>query len=79
MKEYGPSFVPFQEKDMNKNKKPGLGSEGDKQPVTTPPEKQLLPEQAEEYLRESGNIEDMPTPEQEKEADQETGKNRPKK
>jgi len=33
-------------------------------PVNPPPRKQLLNEEAEEYLRESGNIEDLPNPEE---------------
>jgi hypothetical protein len=37
----------------------------------SPLKKQLLPERAEEYLREGGNIEDMPSPEQMKEAEKE--------
>ena len=44
---------------------PGAG--GDKLPVNPPPRKQLLPEEAEEYIREAGNIEDLPNPEKEDE------------
>lgn len=41
----------------------------DQIPVDPPPRNQLLDEQAEEYLREGGNIEDLPTPEQEEQID----------
>jgi hypothetical protein len=44
---------------------PGPG--GDTLPVNPPPRKQMLPEEAEEYIRETGNIEDLPNPEKEDE------------
>lgn len=46
--------------------KKSIGAKGDKAPVKTPPpKKQLLNKKAEEYLREGGNIEDLPNPDDE--------------
>lgn len=46
--------------------KNSIGAKGDKAPVKAqPPKKQLLNEKAEEYLREGGNIEDLPNPQDE--------------
>jgi hypothetical protein len=58
-------FALIQIKQIMKEKK-SIGSAGDKQPVQVrPPKKQQLNKKAEEYLKESGNIEDLPNPEDE--------------
>ena len=45
------------------------GSQGDYPAGNQPPREQLIPEKGEEYLREVANIEDMPSPAEDKEAD----------
>lgn len=49
---------------MKKKKEIQNIPQGDTLPINPPPRKQLLNEEAEEYLRESGNIEDLPNPEE---------------
>jgi hypothetical protein len=42
----------------------------DERPLETqPPRKQIIPEKGEEYLREAGNIEDLPSPAEDAEAE----------
>lgn len=54
-------------------------SKGDTLPLTQqPPRRQLLNERAEKYLRESGNIEDLPDPAQEREVEKQEKENKPK-
>lgn len=63
---------------MKKSK--GMAASGDQLPVNQPAvSKPVLNKRAEEYLREGGNIEDLPDPEQDKEAGRELKKNRIKK
>lgn len=59
---------------MKKKNNNDTEASGDQLPVAQQPpaQKQYLPEEGEEYMRESGNIEDLPDPEQDKEADQQT-------
>ena len=45
------------------------GSQGDYPAENQPPREQLIPGKGEEYLREVANIEDMPSPAEDKEAD----------
>ena len=57
---------------IDKNTKPAGEEPGGEYSVTNrPDDKQLIPPKGEEYLRESGNIEDMPDPSAENDADEE--------
>jgi hypothetical protein len=47
---------------MQQKKNKGIASSGDRLPTKQAPKKQILNKKAEEYLREGGNIEDLPTP-----------------
>lgn len=67
----------FMKKKKTELNQPGPG--GDTLPVNPPPRKQLLPEEADEYLRESSNIEDLPSPEQEDEEGKLIKTDQPKK
>lgn len=50
---------------MDKKQEPRQPSqEGQSHPTASPPQEQIIPKKGEEYLRESGNIEDMPEPEE---------------
>lgn len=50
---------------MDKKQQPRQPShEGQAEPTANPPQEQLIPKKGEEYMRESGNIEDMPDPEE---------------
>ena len=49
-------------------KRENTGEEQGKYPANTPPEKQIIPEKGEEYLREVANIEDTPSPAEDDEA-----------
>lgn len=51
-----------------------MAANGDSLPVSQPPQPQRLNKQGEEYLRESGNIEDLPEPEQQAEAEKQEKK-----
>jgi hypothetical protein len=57
---------------MDKHPKPGQPDQSGRSPEIPagqqPPEKQLIPEKGEEYLREIANIEDTPSPEEDEEA-----------
>jgi hypothetical protein len=58
----------------------GTGTEKDQSSFQGPPlQKQVLSEKAEEYLKESGNIEDMPSPEEVEEAENTERKENQKK
>lgn len=65
----------------SKNKSPETGNAGNPSPEKSsqPPDqtKQYLDKKAEKYLRESGNIEDLPDAEDQQEADKIIEKNNP--
>lgn len=53
---------------MQQKDYPGQKPEANDLPGANPPGKQLLNKKAEEYLRESGNIEDLPDEKEDEEA-----------
>ena len=59
-------------------RKKSIAGSGDKLPSQQPPKKQLLKKKAEEYIRESGNIEDLPNPAESKAAERVIRKTRKK-
>ena len=64
----------------NMEKKKDTEATGDRLPVNQDlPPQPLLDKHAAKYLRESGSIEELPDPEQEKEAEQKTEKTSSKK
>lgn len=65
-------FCDFERKRMKKNK--SIAGKGQKMPVSKPPAGQLIPKGGEKYLKESANIEELPSPEESEKIENPTSK-----